>query len=76
MRLERTALVWLIAAGAPAATSVPAQLRAQAAICPQFLAHYCVVERDGFKHAAWTNPCFAKQRRQHIAHSGECRSGQ
>ncbi|HTV30063.1 MAG TPA: hypothetical protein VMF32_20025 [Xanthobacteraceae bacterium] len=55
------------------ATLVPAGNRASAAICPQFLAKYCVVEKDGFKHTDWTNPCFAKERGVKILRMGECK---
>ena len=57
-----------------AATLVPAGNRASAAICPQFLAKYCVVERDGFRHTQWTNPCFAKERGAKVLHMGECKA--
>ena len=53
-------------------TFVPAGNRAFAAICPQFLAKYCIVEKDGFKHTGWTNPCFAKERGAKVLHMGEC----
>ena len=56
-----------------AVTLVPAGNHATAAICPQFLAKYCVVEKDGFKHTQWTNPCFAKERGAKVLHMGECK---
>jgi hypothetical protein len=55
-------------------TFVPAGNRAAAAICPQFLAQYCVVEKDGYKHTDWTNPCFAKERGVKIRHKGACKA--
>jgi hypothetical protein len=55
-------------------TFVPAGNRAAAAICPQFLAQYCVVEKDGYKHTDWTNPCFAKERGVRIRHKGACKA--
>ena len=57
-----------------AVTLGPAGNRASAAICPQFLAKYCVVEKDGFKHTEWTNPCFAKERGAKVVHMGECKA--
>ena len=63
----------LLVALAVAMTFVPTGNRAAAAICPQFLAKYCVVEKDGFKHTEWTNPCFAKERGAKVLHMGECR---
>jgi hypothetical protein len=57
-----------------AATSIPAGNRAAAAICPQFLAQYCVVEKDGFKRTDWTNPCFAKERGAKVLHMGACKA--
>ena len=57
-----------------AATFIPGGNGASAAICPQFLAKYCVVEKDGFKHTEWTNPCFAKERSARVLRMGECKS--
>jgi hypothetical protein len=53
---------------------VPAGNRATAAICPQFLAQYCVVEKDGYRHADWTNPCFAKERGVKILRRSACKA--
>jgi hypothetical protein len=53
---------------------VPAGNRAAAAICPQFLAQYCVVEKDGYRHTEWTNPCFAKERGIKVVHKGACKA--
>ncbi|MFY9692483.1 MAG: hypothetical protein WA776_21345 [Xanthobacteraceae bacterium] len=54
-------------------TAMPVGSRAEAApICPQYLAQYCVVEKNGFRHAAWTNPCFAKQQGLRVLHLGMC----
>lgn len=54
-------------------TSMPVVDRAEAAaICPQYLAQYCVVEKDGFRHTAWTNPCFAKAEGLRVLHLGAC----
>lgn len=54
-------------------TVMPVGSRAEAAaICPQFLAQYCVVEKNDFRHTAWTNPCFAKQQGLRILHAGMC----
>jgi hypothetical protein len=71
--LRTTTLVALLAGIAAAATSVTAGYRAVAdMICPQFEAEYCVVEKDGFRHTAWTNPCFAAQRGARVLHMGAC----
>ncbi len=55
-------------------TFAPAGNRAAAAICPQFLAQYCIVEKDGYKHTGWTNPCFAKERGVRVLHMGACKA--
>jgi hypothetical protein len=55
-------------------TFVPTANRATAAICPQFLAQYCIVEKDGYKHIAWTNPCFAKERGVKVLRMGACKA--
>jgi hypothetical protein len=55
-------------------TCIPAGNQAAAAICPQFLAQYCVVEKDDYKHTDWTNPCFAKERGVKILHHGACKA--
>jgi hypothetical protein len=75
MLVPRTILSLALLAGLTiAVTSVPAGNRAAAAICPEFLAQYCVVEKDGYKHTDWTNPCFAKQRGVKILHMGACKA--
>jgi hypothetical protein len=51
---------------------IPAADHAAAAmICPQFLAEYCVVE-NGFRHTAWTSPCFAREQGLTVLHMGAC----
>jgi hypothetical protein len=74
MRILRSTMLFALLAGiAAAATSMPAGNRAVAAmICPQFLAEYCVVEKDGFRHTDWTNPCFAAERGARVLHMGAC----
>ncbi len=52
--------------------SVAAGHRAEAQICPQYVAEYCVVEKDGFRHTDWTNPCFAAERGARVLHLGAC----
>jgi hypothetical protein len=64
----------LLAGLAAGMTFVPAGNRAAAAICPQFLARYCVVEKDGYKHTDWTNPCFAKEHGIRVVHKGACKA--
>jgi hypothetical protein len=63
----------LLAGFAAGMTFVPAGNRAAAAICPQFLAQYCVVEKDGYQHTEWTNPCFAKERGIRVLHMRACK---
>jgi hypothetical protein len=75
MQIPRTVSSLALLMGLTAAlTSIPAGNRAAAAICPQFLAQYCVVEKDGYKHTDWTNPCFAKERGVKILHRGACKA--
>ena len=44
----------------------------EAAICPQYLAKYCVRTASGHHMTAWTNPCFAKEKHWHILYRGAC----
>ena len=53
-----------------AAIMTATNTRAEA--CPQYLAQYCVVEKDGFRHTDWTNPCFAGERGARVLHLGAC----
>ena len=62
---RRISSLTLLAGLAAVMTFVPAGNRAAAAICPQFLAQYCVVEKDGYKHTEWTNPCVSCQSARH-----------
>jgi hypothetical protein len=74
MRVPRTISLFALLVGLTiAGTFVPVGNDASAAICPQFLAKYCVVEKDGFKHTDWTNPCFAKERGVKVLHMGQCK---
>ena len=57
-----------IAAVAMAMTSTIASAKA----CPYVLAQYCVAEKNGFKHTAWTNTCLAKIQGIKIIHKGAC----
>jgi hypothetical protein len=43
-----------------------------AAVCPQYLAKYCVVTASGHRMTALTNPCFAKQKHWRILYRGAC----
>ena len=45
---------------------------ASANACPNVLAQYCAVEKNGFKHTAWTNTCLAKVQDIKIIHKGAC----
>ncbi len=68
-RVSRAAILIGIAA---IMMSVAAGHRAEAAFCPQYVAEYCVVEKDGFRHTDWTNPCFAAERGARVLHAGAC----
>jgi hypothetical protein len=57
---------------AAAMTSIPAGNRAEAALCPQYVTLSCVVEKNGFRHDAWTNACFAKEEGLRYLHVGAC----
>jgi hypothetical protein len=75
MQISRTISSAALLAGlSTVATFIPSGNRAAAAICPQFLAQYCVVEKDGFKHTVWTNPCFAKERGAKVLHMRACKA--
>jgi hypothetical protein len=75
MKILRTGASYLAIVTGIAATmtSISASNRAEAAFCPQYVAEYCVVEKDGFRHTAWTNPCFAKKRGERILYKGACK---
>ena len=69
----RASCLAILAGLAAAVTSIPAGNSAKAAmICPQYLAQYCIVEKDGFRHTEWTNPCFANERGARVLHMGAC----
>ncbi len=68
----RTAVLTLLTATAAIVAAVPGAKRAEAAFCPQYVAEYCVVEKDGFRHTDWTNPCFAAERGARVLHIGAC----
>jgi hypothetical protein len=75
MLIPRTVSSLILLIGLAAAlTFVPAGNGAAAAICPQFLAQYCVVEKDGYKHTDWSNPCFAKEQGRKILRRGACKA--
>ena len=74
MPIPKTISSLALLIGSAVVALVPAGNRATAAICPQFLAQYCVVEKDGYKHTDWTNPCFAKERGRRILHRGACKA--
>jgi hypothetical protein len=75
MKVLRTSALYLAALAAIAATMifVPAGNRAQAEICPFVIYQVCLKEKDGFKHTAWTNECFAKQMGAKILYKGPCK---
>jgi hypothetical protein len=56
--------------------AVPFRNHAAAAVfCPQFLAQYCAVDKDGSRRTAWTNPCVAKRDGLRVLHMGSCKGG-
>jgi hypothetical protein len=56
-----------------AATWMSAPSSQARSACPQFIAKYCVVDKDGYtRHTAATNPCFAKAKGQRVLHIGAC----
>ena len=67
-----SAVAALIGAAAIMTCSTVGNRAAAAMICPQYLAQYCVVEKDGFRHTDWTNPCFAAERGARVLHMGAC----
>jgi hypothetical protein len=70
----RTGLFCLAGAATIAAATAytPPSASAQAAVCPQFVVLSCVVEKNGFRHDAWTNACFAKEDGITYLHVGAC----
>jgi hypothetical protein len=63
----------LLAVVAAITTSMPIAERAAASeICPMFLVQCCVINRDGLRYTAWTNPCFAKKKGLRVLHRGTC----
>jgi hypothetical protein len=70
MTYQKRASCLALLIGIAAVAFAPARPRAQA--CPFYLAEYCVVEKDGFRHTDWTNPCFAAQRGARVLHLGAC----
>jgi hypothetical protein len=53
--------------------SIPGGGRAQAdEMCPFMVTQYCVAEKDGNKHIAWTNTCLAKKQGIKIIKAGPC----
>ena len=64
---------WSVAVLAGIAATAAAMPSSQArGVCPQFVAKYCVVNKDGTRQTEWTNPCFAKARGQRVLHLGTC----
>jgi hypothetical protein len=73
MRIQRLTCVAILAATSASLVWLTASVPAQAAACPFVLAKYCVKEKDGYKHTAWTNSCLAKQAGLKILYKGECK---
>ena len=48
---------------------------AQAKICPQFIAKYCVYNKSHLIFTAFTNPCFASERGWTVIYMGGCKFG-
>jgi hypothetical protein len=55
-----------------AVTAMSAPSSQAKGLCPQYVAKYCVVNKDGTRQTEWTNPCFAKARGQRVLHLGTC----
>ena len=75
MKTLRIGLSCLAMLGGLAATTIaiPGGGRAAAdEMCPFVLAMYCVAEKNGIKHTAWTNACLAKKQGIKILHPGAC----
>jgi hypothetical protein len=69
--LRLTTALGLLVGIAAVATAMTSNVAAAAA-CPYVLAQYCVAEKNGFKHTAWTNKCLAKVQGIKIIHKGAC----
>jgi hypothetical protein len=52
---------------------LPRETLAQRAICPLWVADYCVMERDGQISTVATNPCWAKINHLKILYRGACK---
>jgi len=48
---------------------------AQAKICPQFIAKYCVYDKTQLIFTAFTNPCFASEKGWTVIYRGGCKFG-
>jgi hypothetical protein len=75
MRALRTgALCFAVLGGLAASTiAIPRGDRAMAdEMCPFMVIEYCVAEKAGNKHIAWTNVCLAKKQGIKILHPGAC----
>jgi hypothetical protein len=69
--LSLTSVLGLLVGVAAVATAMSSTI-ASAKDCPYVLAQYCVAEKNGFKHTAWTNKCLAKIQGIKIIHKGAC----
>jgi hypothetical protein len=74
MRIPRTILSFALPLGIAAAMAfIPTGNQAEAAgKCPNWLAQYCVVSKDGLRQTVETNPCRAMKAGQRILHRGVC----
>jgi len=74
MRFPRTSfqVALFVATSALIGASFPGRLVAAGAACPMYLIKYCVVEKDGARHAVWTNLCLAKRESRRVLHKGAC----
>jgi hypothetical protein len=72
MKFSRKHAISLAVLAGIAVTVMSAPASQAKGVCPQFVAKYCVVNKDGTRQTAWTNPCFAKARGQRVLHRGAC----
>jgi hypothetical protein len=75
MNILRAGSLCLVIGSSLAATTMTFATadRAEAAVCPFVMEQYCVKEKGGFKHPAWTNACLAKQQGLRIVNKGLCK---
>jgi hypothetical protein len=70
--VKKSVLSVAILAGIAAATMAAPAAQARPKACPQYVAKYCVVEKDGTRATVATNPCFAHAKGWRVLHLGAC----